>query len=183
MEESEIIRECVTYKNEAQQIIFERYFGKMMGVCLRYSKDIEQAREILHEGFFTAFKTIKKYSFDACFENWLKEIMISTAIIILHKNRQAYLIASTVNASKTKQTTAQTNNQLSDEKLESLDSETVLHALQQLAPAYRALYNLSVIDEFSIKQITEKLDLSEETAIANLAKAKFYLQKNLSAFI
>ncbi|MEO6883987.1 MAG: sigma-70 family RNA polymerase sigma factor [Bacteroidia bacterium] len=179
MDEVELIRNCIHHKKEAQQILFERYFGKMMGVCLRYSKDIPQAQEILNDGFFSAFQTLKKYNSEMCFENWLKEIMISAAVKNLRNNRKEYLIASTVNAGDVKKN----NDVLSEAKLETMDTETILHALQQLPPAYRVLYNLAVIDDISLKNIMENLDMSEETAIANISKAKFYLQKNLNAFV
>ena len=67
------------------------------------------------------------------------------------------------------------------EELESLEirAELAMEAIQQLSPAYRAVFNLYVMEEYTHKEIAEILGISEGTSKSNLAKAKMNLQKIL----
>jgi RNA polymerase sigma-70 factor (ECF subfamily) len=58
-----------------------------------------------------------------------------------------------------------------------LQAEVALQAIQLLSPAYRTVFNLYVIEDYSHKEIAEMLGISEGTSKSNLAKAKQNLQK------
>ena len=64
-----------------------------------------------------------------------------------------------------------------------IDKEEILRAVQELTPAYRTVFNLYVIEEYTHKEIAELLDISEGTSKSNLSKAKFNLRKNLMQHI
>lgn len=51
-----------------------------------------------------------------------------------------------------------------------------MEAIQALTPAYKAVFNLNVIEGFQHKEIAEKLNISEGTSKSNLAKAKMKLR-------
>ena len=55
-----------------------------------------------------------------------------------------------------------------------------MQAIQQLSPAYRTVFSLYVLEEYTHKEIAESLGISEGTSKSNLAKAKINLQKILS---
>jgi RNA polymerase sigma-70 factor (ECF subfamily) len=61
-----------------------------------------------------------------------------------------------------------------------LKAEIAMEAIQKLSPAYRAVFNLFVLEDYSHKEIAELLGISEGTSKSNLAKAKMNLQKILS---
>ena len=60
-EEVNLITACVRGEKWAQKQLYETHYGKMMGICLRYSNNKEDALDILHEGFIKVFKHIGKY--------------------------------------------------------------------------------------------------------------------------
>ena len=51
----------------------------------------------------------------------------------------------------------------------------------ELTPAYRAVFNLYVVEGFSHKEIGEKLDITESTSRSNLVKARLKLQEMLTS--
>ena len=57
----------------------------------------------------------------------------------------------------------------------------ILDAVQQLSPAYRAVFNLYVIEGYSHREIAEMLDITESTSRSNLVKARSKLQALLSS--
>ena len=60
-----------------------------------------------------------------------------------------------------------------------LDPKLVMEAVQKLTPAYKAVFSLYVIEEYSHKEIAEMLGVSVGTSKSNLAKAKQNLRKLL----
>ena len=57
----------------------------------------------------------------------------------------------------------------------------ILAAIQTLSPAYRAVFNLYVIEGFSHKEIAQKLEITESTSRSNLVKARLKLKVLLTA--
>jgi RNA polymerase sigma-70 factor (ECF subfamily) len=65
----------------------------------------------------------------------------------------------------------------SDDGLEKLQltnasAEKIIELIQQLSPAYKTVFNLYVVEEYSHKEIAEMLNISIGTSKSNLAKAK-----------
>jgi RNA polymerase sigma factor (sigma-70 family) len=176
MNEADIIKGCLRNDRASQKQLYELYYGKMLGVCLRYSKTNAEAKDILHEGFLKAFSALKTFDLHTPFETWIKKIMITTAVDHLRRNKHNYLIVSTVNAYEKPTPVEEVVN---DDAFANINKEELLKAVQELTPAYRTVFNLFLIDGYSHKEIAEILDVSEETSKSNLSKAKFNLKKNL----
>ncbi|HEY0029236.1 MAG TPA: sigma-70 family RNA polymerase sigma factor [Bacteroidia bacterium] len=177
MNETEIIKGCLKNDRASQKILYEHFYSKMLGVCLRYSKSSDEAKDILHEGFLKVFDGLKNFKANGSFEGWIRRIMVNTAIDHLRKNKQNYLIVSTVYANEKASNMAE---EISDDDLVlQIDKDEILRAVQELTPAYRTVFNLYVVEEYTHKEIAEMLDISEGTSKSNLSKAKFNLRKNL----
>lgn len=182
MNETELVKGCLKNNRESQKALYEMFYSKMLGVCLRYSKNSEEAKEMINEGFLYVFNELKNYKTSENLENWVKNTLIIACISFLKKNREN-MIVSTVYANKTTPT-AKTASDISLEEIEyKANSELILKAIQELAPAYRKVYNLSVIEGFQHTKISEILNISEETSIQTLDKARFYLQQNIKQLI
>ncbi|MEN0003373.1 MAG: RNA polymerase sigma factor [Bacteroidota bacterium] len=170
--ERDLIKACSKKEKWAQKLLYETYYSKMMGVCLRYSNNQDDALDILHEGFIKVFRNISKYQPGTSLSAWIRRIMVNTAIdyyrkLIRRRTEdldQAYDISSK-DADAVSQCT----------------EKEILEAVQQLSPAYRAVFNLYVIEGYSHKEIAEILSITESTSRSNLVKARLKLKKLLSS--
>ncbi len=178
MNESDIIKGCLRNDRASQKMLYEEFYSKLLGVCLRYSSSGEEAKKILHAGFIKVFDNLKNFKIPDSFENWIKKTMIHTAIDYLRKNKQNYWIVSTVYANENAR--AITDKMNDNDLAARVDSADILRAVQELTPAYRTVFNLYVIENYSHKEIAEILDISEETSKSNLSKATFNLRKNIT---
>jgi len=165
--EEELIRGCVKNERLAQKRLYERYYGKMMGVCMRYSSHREQATEILNMGFFKVFKTIESFSErGGNLEAWLYRIMVNTAIDYLRSEvRHAHSdIEKTVFAED------------AADVISEMSAEHILELVNKLSPAYRTVFNLYVVEGYNHGEIAKMLGVNEGTSKSNLAKARANLQ-------
>ena len=191
MTEEELIRGCPRFEHTSQRALYEIYFSKMMQLCIRYSKNQQEAKAILLDGFKNIFNDFKHYSdLDAkrkkdnapiSLEGWIKKQMIESAIQHMHDNKKEYFVSSTVSV---RDLDKQSSDEITDEQIIRLaDRELILKALQQLTPSHRAVYNLHEVDDYSHAEISRLLDISEYTSKDALSKAKFNLRKSLSRML
>lgn len=171
-EEKDLIKACIRKERWAQKKLYEEHYSKMMGVCLRYSNSQEDALDILHEGFIKVFRNISKYQPGTSISAWIRRIMINTSIDYYRKSirrrtediEQAYdLSASEADA------------------ISQCSEKEILQVVQQLSPAYRAVFNLYVIEGYSHKEIAKILDITESTSRSNLVKARMKLKAILKS--
>jgi len=178
MTENELIAGCIRHDKACQEALYKRFYGKMMGVCLRYAKDRDEASDMLQEGFIKVFTSLRNFSFKGSFEGWVRRIVVNTAVDHLRRNKHGYMIVSTVYA-REGDVPDPAEEMEEDNLLNNLSEEEILNAISQLSPAYRTVFNLYVMENFPHKEIADQLGISEGTSKSNLAKARFQLKKNL----
>ena len=59
----------------------------MLGVCARYTDSLEEAEDILQEGFIKIFQKMESFRNQGSLEGWIKRIMINTALDSFRKNK------------------------------------------------------------------------------------------------
>ena len=78
--EKEILAGCVRGKQSAQWELYNRYSRLLLAICNRYAKSMDEAEDILQEGFVKIFLNIKEFKGDGPLMAWMRRIMINTAI-------------------------------------------------------------------------------------------------------
>lgn len=174
----EIIKRCVEQDRSAQEQLFKKFYGKMMGVCMRYTKDQDQAQEVVQLGFIKIFDKLEEFDFRGSFEGWVRRIMVNASIdAIRRRNRQPFLPGEDFVFDEQYDTQ---EHDFGENDINSVKAKHAMEAIQQLSPAYQAVFNLYVIENYSHKEIAEILGISEGTSKSNLAKAKQNLRKILT---
>jgi RNA polymerase sigma-70 factor (ECF subfamily) len=173
-----IIKGCIEQDSKAQEQLFKMMYGKMMSVCLRYMGDVDEAKDVLQDGFIKLFDKIDKYNFNGSFEGWMRRMFVNTSIdAIRKKKRDPFNITDEARISE------EYSDEFGSEDNEStaLKAKVAMDAVQMLSPAYRTVFNLYVIENYTHKEIGEILGVSEGTSKSNLAKAKQKLRSILTS--
>ena len=166
----ELIDLCLAGESLAQKHLYDRFSPTMFGVCLQYSKNHEEARDILQEGFIKVFRKLKQFKGKGSFEGWMRRIFINTA---LERYRtQSRLITTD------EELEISTGN-LSDEIISDLSAHELLQMIQELSPQYRMVFNLYAIEGYSHNEISKMLKISEGTSKSNLSRARVILQEKI----
>ncbi|HEU4717334.1 MAG TPA: RNA polymerase sigma factor [Bacteroidia bacterium] len=182
MNDHELIAGCIRQDRACQEALYKRFYGKMMGVCLRYAKSRDEARDMLQEGLIKVFTSIRNFQGKGSFEGWIRRIVVNTAVDHLRRNKHEYMIVSTIYA-REGDIPDQVEEMEEDNLIANLSEEEILASVQQLSPAYRTVFNLYVMENFSHREIADQLGISEGTSKSNLSKARYQLKKNLTNLI
>jgi len=170
-----IIEGCVAGKRSAQSALYRECSSVMLSVCLRYAQNRDEAEDILQEAFVKIFQHIGTYRKEGSFEGWMKRIMINHALNYYRKNRKLPYHEDIGSINETEIITTsdqpQGNAPVSAEKL--------LALIQMLPPGYRMVFNMYVFEEYSHKEISEALSISENTSKTQLLKARRMLRNKL----
>lgn len=168
--ERDFIWACINNESWAQKKLYEDHYSIMYPVCQRYATDDDEAMDILHDGFIKVFRHISKYTIGTSLSSWIKRIMVNTAIDHYRKRVRK----------RTEELDKLHNVELHDfNAINKLAAEEIIRALQVLSPAYRAVFNLYVIEGYAHKEVAKKLGISESTSRSNLVKARQKLQNLL----
>jgi RNA polymerase sigma-70 factor (ECF subfamily) len=168
-----IIKDCIEGKNSAREKLYNLYAGKMWPVCLRYSRNQDEAKDIMQEGFIKIFEKIGQYEGRGHFEGWLRRIIINTALSEYRK--QHFLHSESDNM--------QDKNEKGVESIEANISATeLLELIKELPPQYQMVFNLYAIEGYSHKEIAEMLEIAEGTSKSNLSRARDILQNKVNVY-
>jgi RNA polymerase sigma-70 factor (ECF subfamily) len=178
---SGLIEGCMRGDRRAQQQVHEQFYGKMMSVCLRYTKNTDQAKDILQDGFIKVFNSMEKFNQAGSFEGWIRRIMVNTAIDHFRRTKNSYVLLGEERSIEDFADHDE-DDTLADEDQEEewdLKPADIINAMQKLTPAYRTVFNLFVFEELTHKEIAEMLGINIGTSKSNFAKAKQNLKKLL----
>jgi len=172
---------CLAGERRSQQRVYELFYGKMMAVCLRYTKNHDQAKDILQDGFIKVFRSMAAFNRNGSFEGWIRRIMVNTAIDYFRRAKNSYLLLGEDRSIEDfgDQDEEDVLEDEGPEDMPDLKPADVINAMQKLTQAYRTVFNLYVFEEMTHKEIAELLGINIGTSKSNLAKAKQNLKKLL----
>lgn len=171
--EEELIRGCLEQDAKAQANFYKRYAPKMYGVCLRFAKNQMEADDILQEGFIKVFLNLKSFRKEGSLEGWIRRTIVNTAINLYKKNikYQKDIEIDQAEAVQNTETGA----------FDHLCAEELLGLITELPAGYRMVFNLNIIEGYTHKEISQLLDISENTSKSQLSRARQTLQRKLEA--
>jgi RNA polymerase sigma-70 factor (ECF subfamily) len=143
----------------------------MFVVCLRFSKNKQEAEDILQEGFARVFQYLSQFKNDGSLESWIRKIMVNCA---LQRIKDKARMVPVIHIESYREVL------MLDEDIESyVNSRELLKMVMALPPAYKAVFNLYVFEGYKHREIAEILGITEGTSKSNLADARAYLKKQL----
>jgi len=180
IEQKTWIDRCLAGDSKSQQRLFETHYGKMLGVCMRYATDSDQAKDMLQDGFIKVFNSLDKFDHKGSLEGWIRRIMVNTAIDRIRKEKRSLVLSRSEELLDEGAELSDDGVGEEEEEGLALNMTHVVEAMQELSPAYQTVFNLYVMEDMTHKEIAERLGISEGTSKSNLSKAKMNLKKILS---
>ncbi|GGD79740.1 RNA polymerase sigma factor [Planktosalinus lacus] len=164
----ELIEKCKNEDRKAQGELYTLFSNKLYAVCLKYSRNAEEAQDNLQDAFLTIFKSIGQFKFKGSFEGWIKRITVNTVLQKYRKERFFEIV----------------NEELLEEPEVEIDEQSLsldflLRLIQELPDRYRMVFNLYVLDDYSHQEVAEMLEITVGTSKSNLARARMILKNKI----
>jgi RNA polymerase sigma factor (sigma-70 family) len=170
-----IIKGCLAGDRRDQELLYRRHASKLYAVCLQYSGNDEEARDILQEGFIKIFENLGSYKHEGSFEGWMRRITVNTA---LEKFRSKHNLYRVDDIDQIPEQDSEPDN--SD--YAGLEANDLLEIIRELPPKYRVVFNLYALEGYSHKEISQMVKISEGTSKSNLSRARIILQRRVGSY-
>ncbi len=171
--DSDLCQGCIQQHRLAQQYLYQRYFGRLIGIAMRYSNDRQEAVDVLNQAFLKIFNSLEQYNESGAFFGWLAKIVVHTAIDHLRKQ---------TSYRQTMDFSTEADQSVQNDSLSRLETEDLLRLIQQLPPAARSVFSLYVIDGYKHREIAEMLGIDEGTSKWYLSNARKTLQQFVRSY-
>jgi RNA polymerase sigma-70 factor (ECF subfamily) len=171
---NEVLIEFVRGQKQAFDKIYAAYAPGMFGICLRYTRCEDDAKDVLQESFIKIYQSRERYNTDLPIGAWIKTITIRTALNYIKENYRLVLVEDEMRFDRSVM-------EGSEEEDHREMKEKLLHILNQLPDGYRTIFNLYTVDNLTHKEIAEYLNISEGTSKSQYFKAKKMIQHMLES--
>ena len=167
MDTQRLVRDCIREIPAAQRQLYEYFAETMLGVCYRYTKSMDDAEDVLQDGFVKVFRNLHQYKYEGELGGWIRRIMATTALNFLKKN------------SRYNHEFAFDNENLhpvtNDDPEIKLTGKEIADLMRQLPVGYQTIFNLHAVEGFSHVEIGKMLGINEGTSRSQYARARALL--------
>lgn len=168
--DEKLVKGCLKGDALYQKTMFDKFSPRMLGIAQRYTKNSDEAHDILQETFIKVFNNLAKYKHSGSLEGWVRKICVNSSLDFLRRNKNIKF-NDDVDDYEYKLQSTQTN------VLDKLAAEDLLDVLNELPEGYKTVFNLFVIDGYSHKEIAEQLEISVNTSKSQFSRARGLLKK------
>lgn len=162
---------CLKGDQRAQQALHQRYYGKLLGIPMRYTSDKDEARVLMNQAFLQIFISLKNYKEAGSFQGWMSTITFRTTMDHLRfEQRYRERVILDVKEPAPLASSIEAN----------LAAKDIFKFIQDLPDHLRVVFSLYVIDGYKHEEITHLLGIKLSTSKWRLAKARELLQQALS---
>jgi RNA polymerase sigma-70 factor (ECF subfamily) len=170
MTDFEIIQGCIKNESKACSELYKKYYNTLLLTGLKYSKNRQDAEDVVQDGLIKIFKNIDKYSGSGSFEGWMKVVVKNVALkkyTTLRSKNEIYEDISML-----------TDLRKTDESpYSNVCYKEIRKKIEKLPEGYKKVFKLYAIDGFSHDEIGEILEIKAGTSRSQFIKARRYLKK------
>lgn len=166
-----VLEGCMKNNRKDQELLYKQFYGPMMALCIRYTRNEEDAIEVLHNGFLKVFKHLGTYDVSkASLYTWIKTIVVNSAIDFIRSKQK---FGTTIELTEMQEVG------MDNEAIQRMSATELLQLVRQLPNATQTVFNLYVVEGYNHREIGELLGISEGTSKWHLSEARKQLQQLL----
>lgn len=162
--------------------IVEIYKDKVFQLCYRMLGNRHEAEDISQEAFIRAYVNIHSYDINKKFSTWLYRIATNLSIDRIRKKKPDYYLDAEIAGAEglTMYSQVAADVKLPEDEVESLELKELIQAeILKLPDKYRSVIVLKYIEEFSLKEIGEILELPVGTVKTRIHRGREALRRQL----
>ncbi len=163
-----IIAACKKNDIVAQEQLYRQFSAKLFAVSVKYSRNYAEAQDNLQDGFLLILDKIKKFDYKGSFEGWAKRLLINSILDQYRKTTFLEIVSDEI-----------PEQQDVELETEDVSIEFLMQIIAELPERYRLVFNLYAVDDYSHKEISERLNITIGTSKSNLSRARMILKTKI----
>lgn len=182
----QLIREKIKEVKKGDQAAFgdvvSFYQNKIYQHCFRMLGNAHEAEDMAQEAFIRAYVNIHSFDDRRKFSTWLYRIATNLTIDRIRKRKPDYFLDAEIKGTEGLNMYSQlaSEERLPGEEVEGLELQRYIHhEISQLPPKYRSIIILRYLEEFSLREISEILDIPLGTVKTRIHRGREALRKRL----
>lgn len=176
------IKQVLKGDQDAYAEVVEIYKDKVFQICYRMLGNRHEAEDIAQEAFLRAYVNIASFNIDLKFSTWLYRIATNLCIDRIRKKKPDYYLDAEVAGTDGLNMYSQiaSDTRLPEDDVESLElQETIQREISKLPEKYRSVIVLKYIEELSLNEISETLNLPLGTVKTRIHRGREALRNQL----
>lgn len=185
MNEAEIIARAKKGDQKAFSELVNSYSDRIYNLGLRILRKKEDAEDILQETFLTVIQKIDMFDGRSSFFTWIYRIATNAALMKLRKKKPKYVdlpenpdFQENIESKVFVDWSQDASLNLQNAEVKKLLNE----AINELSEIYRTVFILRDIEQLTIKESANILNITEENVKIRLRRARQYLRDKLSDY-
>ena len=181
-----MIKEKIKQVKKGNQSAFEDvvvfYQNKVYQICYRIIGNKHEAEDIAQEAFIRAYVNIQSFDDNRKFSTWLYRIATNLTIDRIRKKKPDYFLDETIKGTDGLDLYSQlpANQPLPEQEVESLEIQNYIQQeIMELPAKYRSVIALRFVDELSLNEISEILEIPLGTVKTRIHRGREALRKRL----
>jgi len=167
MDQKKLIVDCLDGNKAAQRLLYDQFAKQMLGVCYRYTKSMDDAEDVLQEGFIRVFRNLRQFKGTGDLGAWIRRIMVNTAINYLKSNSRYQTDLAFVGE--------QLHPVSADNPEVIMNAKDLADLIRQLPVGYQTIFNLYAVEGYKHVEIGKILGVTEGTSKSQYSRARALL--------
>lgn len=176
------IKQVLKGDQNAYAEIVEIYKDKVFQLCYRMLGNRHEAEDMAQEAFIRAYINIASFNINLKFSTWLYRIATNLCIDRIRKKKPDYYLDAEVSGTDglTMYSQVAADTALPEDEVESIElQESIQREISKLPEKYRSVIVLKYIEELSLNEISEILDMPLGTVKTRIHRGREALRHQL----
>ena len=164
---AQLVKDCIRLQATSQRQLYDLFAPSMLGVCFRYTKNMDDAENILQDGFVKVFGNLHQFKGEGDLGAWIRRIMVNTALSYLKTNSryQHDLLFEDMPLHAVS----------TDDPAVLLNAKELSELIRQLPPGFQTIFNLHAVEGYTHVEIGTMLGIRDSTSRSQYARARALL--------
>jgi RNA polymerase sigma-70 factor (ECF subfamily) len=174
--DEELVGQVLGGDKKAFETLIRRHNQRLFRTGMALLKNETDVEDAMQTAYINAYLNLSKFEGRSAFSTWLTRILLNQCY---EQQRQSALARSTVGSADNLITMATPDRELGNKELTRLLEK----AVEQLPEKYRLVFVLREVEELSVRETSEVLDIEASNVKTRLNRAKNMLREHLKGYM
>jgi RNA polymerase sigma-70 factor (ECF subfamily) len=179
--DKEVIGRVLAGETNLYAILVRRYNQRLYRVAVSVIDDEAEAEDAMQVAYIKAFENLKKFEYKSAFSTWLTRILINECLLRTKKRNQSLSMNDDMIENELQRRFARNPQTPLTSVVNSELKKVLENAICQLPEKYKTVFVMRELENMSVAETRECLNISEVNVKVRLNRAKAMLRSSITS--